>query len=149
MRGVGKIYEDFRDGVLQDDDEVAVLHGPAELDYPPVTEAMVNMRATFATAVREGALEPALAGELTEFAKRLFYKERTYEAALRGCAVADLRHLADWLPTGRVDLKHRDAKALLAILRAHLAATPEPLRVTYRLANTAAWEAARRHARSE
>src|SRR5882672_7236778 len=52
MRGIGRVYEDFRDGVLQDDDEVAVLHGPAELGYPPVTEAMVNIRATLAAAAR-------------------------------------------------------------------------------------------------
>ena len=31
MRGIGRIYEDFREGVLEDDDEVAVLHGPEEL----------------------------------------------------------------------------------------------------------------------
>src|SRR5580704_4909512 len=54
MRGIGDIYQDFRDGVLEDDDEVAVLHGPAELGYPPVTEAMVNIRATLAVAVADG-----------------------------------------------------------------------------------------------
>ena len=35
MKGIGRIIEDFRDGVLEDDDEVAVLHGPEELGYPP------------------------------------------------------------------------------------------------------------------
>ena len=30
MRGVGRIFEAFRDGELEDDDEVAVVHGPAE-----------------------------------------------------------------------------------------------------------------------
>src|SRR5882724_12825471 len=52
MRGIGRIYEAFRDGVLQDDDEVAVLHGPEELGYPSLTEAMVNIRATLVEAVR-------------------------------------------------------------------------------------------------
>jgi len=33
MRGIGDIYEAFRDGLLEDDDEVAVLHGPEELGY--------------------------------------------------------------------------------------------------------------------
>ena len=41
----------FRDGILTDDDEVAVLHGPEELGYPAVTEAMVNIRATLAAAL--------------------------------------------------------------------------------------------------
>src|SRR5437763_215841 len=52
MKGIGRIYEDFRDGVLIDDDEVAVLHGPPELDYRPLTDAMVDIRATFAEAAR-------------------------------------------------------------------------------------------------
>src|SRR5262249_35596391 len=46
MTGVGRVFDGYRDGSLTDDDEVAVLHGPEELDYPVVTEAMVNVRAT-------------------------------------------------------------------------------------------------------
>ena len=30
MVGVGAIFEAYRDGILEDDDEVAVAHGPAE-----------------------------------------------------------------------------------------------------------------------
>ena len=54
MKGIGRVYEAFRDGLIEDDDEVAVLHGPEELGYPPVTEAMVNIRATLAAAARAG-----------------------------------------------------------------------------------------------
>src|SRR5215207_9624276 len=46
MIGVGRIFEWFRDGTLKDDDEVALLHGPPELGFLPLTEAMVNVRAT-------------------------------------------------------------------------------------------------------
>ena len=53
MKGVGRIFEAYRQGILSDDDEVAVLHGPEELDYPAVTEAMVNIRATLDSAVAE------------------------------------------------------------------------------------------------
>src|SRR4051812_26424068 len=86
MRGVGRIYEDFRDGVLQDDDEVAVLHGPAELGYPPVTEAMVNIRATLARAAEIGILTPQSAAGLCQVATALFYKERTWDAVLQPAA---------------------------------------------------------------
>ena len=43
---VGRIFEAFRDGELEDDDEVAVVHGPAGLGHIQISEAMVNMRAT-------------------------------------------------------------------------------------------------------
>src|ERR1700741_3964413 len=46
MRGIGRIFASFRDGILVDDDEVAVLHAPERLGYAAVTEAMVNIRAT-------------------------------------------------------------------------------------------------------
>jgi hypothetical protein len=148
MRGIGQIYEAFRDGVLEDDDEVAVLHGPEELGYPPLTEAMVNIRATFAEAMRSGVLTPALAVRLTEIAKALFYKKRTYDAVLEAAAAsglpaAPLRDFAAWPPSGRIDQKRRDAEAMLDAIRAHLAAGPPPLRVSHELAETVAWEAAR------
>ena len=147
MHGIGRVYEDFRDSVLEDDDEVAVLHGPAELGYPPLTEAMVNWRATFAAAARAGIVTPALAACLTESAKRLFYKERTADAVLAtaaaaGMPAAALRDLAAWLPDGRVDQKRRDAEAMVAAITGHLDAGVAPLKVSYRLAETAAWRAA-------
>ena len=146
MRGIGEIYEAYRDGVLEDDDEVAVSHGPEELGYPPLTEAMVNIRATLAEALRCGILAPDLSERLTGIAKALFYKERTYEAILqaaadRGLPAAALRAFADWLPSGRTDRKRLDAEAMLAAIR-----TPGAPRLTvsYTLAETVAWEAARR-----
>jgi hypothetical protein len=146
MKGIGRIYEDFRDGVLEDDDEVAVLHGPAELGYPPLTEAMVNVRATLAEAVRQGVVTSRLAETLAAIAKTLFYKERTYEAMLDGAAKARLDAAAlalfgDWLPTGRVNRKRCDAVAMLDAIRAHLVAAAPPLNVSYEFADTAAWQA--------
>jgi len=149
MKGIGRIYEDYRDGVLQDDDEVAVLHGPAELGYPPLTEAMVNIRTTLAAAISASIVSAALAAELTAIAKSLFYKERTYGATLDGAAkarvhAAELARFDEWLPAGRIDQKRLDALATLDAIRSHLAAGVGPLRVNFELANTAAWQAARR-----
>jgi hypothetical protein len=150
MRGVGRIYEAFRDGVFEDDDEVALLHGPEELGYPPLTAAMVDIRATLEDAVCGGIVEAALAARLTEIAKAIFYKERSWEAVLkaaaRGLPAMALRDFVEWLPTGRIDQKRRDAETMLAAIRAHMAAAPPPLKVTYTLANTVAWETAVRQA---
>jgi hypothetical protein len=149
MRGIGHIYEAYRDGILEDDDEVAVLHGPEELGYPPLTEAMVNIRATVAEAERRGVLPPDLAQRLTTIGKALFYKERTYEAILRAAAESGMPaprfgDFTAWLPQGRVDQKRLDAEAMLEAIRAHLATDAPPLQVGYELAETVAWHAARR-----
>jgi len=147
MRGVGEVFEAFRNGILADDDEVAVLHGPAELGYPPVTEAMVNIRASLDAAVTAGVLDPAEAQALAGAAKALFYKERSYKAmveaaAARGIPAGTLRRFAAWLPGGRVDRKRRDAEAMVAAIRALHASGAPPLKIGYALAETAAWRAA-------
>jgi hypothetical protein len=149
MKGIGRVYEDFRAGVLEDDDEVAVLHGPAELGYPPVTEAMVNVRATLAAATRRGVVAGALAADLARIAKAQFYKQRTWRAlfdaaAASGLRMGELTRLSDWLPAGQVDQKGRDAVAMLDAVAAHIVAGRPSLRVDYELAETAAWRAAQR-----
>jgi hypothetical protein len=146
MKGIGQIYEDFRDGVLEDDDEVAVLHGPEELGYPPLTEAMVNIRATLAAATRDGIVSRGAAMNLTAIAKQLFYKDRTYEAMLQsavefGINADELTRLTGWLPQGRVDQKRSDAEVMLDAILAHISAGTPPLRVNYELADTVAWQA--------
>ena len=148
MTGVGRVSEDFRDGVLEDDDEVAVLHGPAELGYPAVTEAMVNIRATLAAAADAGVMATELAHRLTAIAKALFYKDRTWaeirsRAHRAGLEAAPLHALQQWLPAGAIDCKRRDAIGLLDAVRAHLAAGVTPLTVQFQFAETAAWRAAR------
>src|SRR6185503_19851746 len=57
MIGVGAVFEAYRDGVLEDDDEVAVVHAAAEHDYRAGSEALVNIRATLARARTEGVLD--------------------------------------------------------------------------------------------
>jgi hypothetical protein len=149
MKGTGYVYRQFRTGRLMDDDEVAVLHGPAEVDYVQVTEAMVNVRATIDRALQLGVVESALAPALVSIAKSLFYKDRTYEAILKtatehGLAPEALHRFASWLPRGQVDQKRIDAGEMLQAILAHLAGGVTPLEVSYQFAHTFAWEQARR-----
>ena len=141
MVGVGRIFAAYRDGILTDDDEVAVLHGPEELDYPAVTEAMVNIRATLDKAVAEGVLDCWFVARLTEVGKALFYKERSWEAVFRLAAIAGLppRPLADlavWLPSHGVDRKRADALEMVAAIRAHIAAGVTPVTVAFQFRDT-------------
>ena len=44
MVGVGRVFEGYRAGVYEDDDEVAVVHASEEAGFAPLSEAMVNVR---------------------------------------------------------------------------------------------------------
>jgi hypothetical protein len=118
MLGVGRIFEAFRDGTLEDDDEVAVVHGPEEVGFVPVSEPMVNIRATLARAEIDGVLAGSSRHGLERHAKSLFFPHRTWPAILDGAPThgvpeRELAALRDWLPHGRVDQKREDAVAML------------------------------------
>lgn len=134
MIGVGAIFEAYRDGRLEDDDEVAIVHGPAELGYPMLSEAMVNIRRTLADAEAEGVLFPDTAQALEAIAKELPYRERGYGRVLRlagemGVDAQALARFKGWLPSGRFDQKREDARLMLRTVRRRLgqdATLPEP-----------------------
>jgi hypothetical protein len=146
MVGVGRIFEAFANGDLEDDDEVAVAHGPAESGFRAGSEALVNIRATLAAALAQGLIREATAATLVRIAKDLFYPDRSYPTLLARAAQSihshELAALEAWLPHGRVDLKRQDALAMLRAMREHLASNPEPKRVRYTFEHTVWWEQA-------
>lgn len=149
MIGVGAVFEAFRDGRLEDDDEVAVIHGPAELGYPSLSEAMVNIRRTLADAAQERVVPAATARRLEAIAKALPYRERGFGRMLRLAAaeglpeeeLADFRH---WLPTGRCDQKREDALDLLQAMRRWAMGGGRAPEARFHFEHTALWERALR-----
>ena len=151
MHGVGWVYQAFRDEALGRDDEVAVRHATSAGGYRPLSEAMVNIRRTLQAAEQQGIISAATAGVLLAAGTALFYPERTWAELLRAAEAtpakaADLDALRRWLPAGRVDQQAADALAMLREMRGFLAAGPAPQQVSWSMAPTAMWEAARRHA---
>ena len=145
MVGVGWIFEAFRDGVLEDDDEVAVTHGPAEIGYRPFSEPMVNIRRTLQQAEAAGVVAPPVREALEDLAKGLYYPRRSYAEILRlaGTEVpgVELQALRDWLRGGRIDQKRQDALAMLRRIRADLAERRDPAPpLPFRMAHTVYWE---------
>lgn len=110
MEGIGAVFEAFRDGRLDDDDEVAVIHGPAELGFPPLSEAMVNIRRTLSDALAHDIISDPTRERLEELAKLLPYKDRTFANVIDlareyGVNKPELDQFGFWLPNGRVDQK--------------------------------------------
>jgi hypothetical protein len=130
MIGVGRVFRAFKSGILEDDDEVAVVHAPAELGYGALSDAMVNIRATLSRAERQGVISRVTARELTAIGKDLFFKDRTFDRLLadgeRSLPV-EVGKLRAWLPVNKVDVKRADARALVRMLdRGVRAPRPRP-----------------------
>ncbi|WP_207457714.1 TfuA-like protein [Azospirillum sp. SYSU D00513] len=147
MVGVGAIFEAFRDGRLEDDDEVAVIHGPAELGYPCLSEAMVNIRRTLADAAAAGVLPAATAERLQSIAKELSYRERGYGRMLRhggetGLPAEELAAFRAWLPEGRFDQKRDDALLMLRRMRRFVAEGAPAFEPRFHFERTTLWDRA-------
>lgn len=141
MIGLGTIYEDYRDDVLEDDDEVALLHGPAEVGYPGLSLAMVNVRATLTAAQEAGVVAPDTADALTAQAKAEFYKTRTWDSLFQGSETAGqgnkaLTALQEWIAQNEVDQKRLDAQLLLGHMAQETHQTPSP---SFHFEQTALW----------
>ncbi len=145
MVGVGRIFEAYRDGTLEDDDEVAVIHGQAGTGYAAVSEALVNIRYTLVQAEQLGIISATTRDALIALGKHLFHYQRSYERLLQetmeqGLPAAELAALNTWLPAGKINQKRLDACAMLVAMREFLAAGPPRKQVSYRFEPTSVWE---------
>ena len=122
MVGVGEVFSWFASGVLEADDEVAVMHGPASVGYAPASVALVVVRATVARAVAQGVVGQDVADLVVTAGSRTWYPHRTWTLLLSDDVVGaapspghlhDLRSLRSWIDGGNVvDVKRDDALAL-------------------------------------
>jgi hypothetical protein len=147
MRGVGRIFAAYLAGELEDDDEVAVMHGPAPAGYVTLSEPMVNIRATLEAAERAGIVTAATRAVLVERGKGLFYQERSWERVLAdgggdGAFAGEMHALRAWLPTGRIDQKRLDARAMIAAMQELLAGAPARMQAAFTFEWTDMWESA-------
>lgn len=151
MVGVGWIFEAYRDGILEDDDEVAVAHGTEETGHAPVSEAMANIRRTLEAAEVAGVLTASTRTQLEKIGKDAFYAERSYAALFAigkeaGLPQHELLRFKDWVREGRVNQKKVDAIAALRLVHDFVASGPPPKVVNFAFEFTEWWSRAQRAA---
>lgn len=116
MEGYGWVFESYRNGYLEADDEVAMVHGEPEDGYPVFVDALVNIRQTLARCVETGFLSAQLAADLVEKARRTPFTMRTWDRIF-DAVEPESRYLANQLRALRVDIKHHDAIVALHNVR--------------------------------
>ena len=123
MIGVGQVFEAYADGTIEDDDEVALSHLTQEFGFRPVTEAMVNIRATLAAAQAAGVIDAAERDTLVDLQKARWFMDRRPLASVQDARdhlsfdPPRERALRDFLSDHWVDLKAADARLALETLR--------------------------------
>ena len=115
MIGVGKVYEWYRDGVLESDDEVAVTTNPET--FEPVSVPLVNIRETLQAACDEGIIDDRTRLSLLNIAMDLHYPLRSYlgivKTAVDKNMLPEKEPLLGYCLNNEADIKRADAILVL------------------------------------
>ena len=111
MIGVGQIFAMFRDGILDADDEVALIY---ERDtFRKLSEPLVNLRAALDMAAAAGVIDEREKNGLLLKMKSLYFPERSHQALqAMSPSLRDYFKTVPW-----PDIKRDDALQLLHTIR--------------------------------
>ncbi len=147
MTGIGKVYRGYRDGVIEDDDEVAVIHAPEEVNFQLLSDAMVDIRATIHRAATRGLITIDQANNLQVIAKSMHYTQRTFlslnqHPSLQSLSRRELSKITIALEKCQFSQKSHDALELVEHVNQliHEGTPREPPLFDFKM--TRAWEAA-------
>ena len=116
MKGIGYVYEQYRDGEITSDDDVAVMLDMDTLEALSVP--LVNMKYVFENAEKENIITKDEKEELIKIAKELFYPKRNYTKVLKESTLDETRKnlLIDFIASCK-DIKKEDGKALIKYVK--------------------------------
>ena len=115
MHGVGRVFEMVMSGEIEDDD-VALVHAPAEFELRPFSLPLVNVRCSVAEAISNGVVDAGFGAALIAAQKRRFYPDRTQQTLAGDAITIDARvgsGFLDWYSAHALDQKQVDALLLL------------------------------------
>jgi hypothetical protein len=138
MIPVGDIARRYCSGALFDDADVALTNGPAELGFPPLTEAMVDVEATASHLATLGLVPPAEATAIVASARKIFFADRTVEAIFERLDHLRAAKLGQLYVSHRISQKTRDALELLELMKALQPGIAEA-KPAWRFANSPFW----------
>jgi len=117
MIGIGEIYRMYHDGVIEADDEVALMCDP--VTNQACSDAMVNIRVTCRAGVSCGIITRQEAEIIIMTGKDLWYPDRTWNRILMECINDDTRRheISEWILYNKIDQKKNDAIEALKYIK--------------------------------
>jgi hypothetical protein len=106
MVGLGAIFEMYRDGMIDADDEVALTYD--QDSYRSSSEPLINIRFALKAAVLEGLISESTADGLIREMKALYFPSRSYRLV-----VQMFPQLKSFIEKNGPNQKRDDAKLLL------------------------------------
>jgi TfuA protein len=121
MKGIGKIFQLFKNGILDADDEVAVTFVRDKNILQ--SEALIDIRFNLFLAYKKGIITNQTKKRFVKIAKNIYFPYRNYDDIIRLTQEQfpsihdELENFGDYILKNRDSLKARDARKLLKYLK--------------------------------
>ena len=110
MVGVGRIFDLYREGILDADDEVALVYDPAT--FRTLSDPLVNLRQALELAAEAGVISEQDRCKLVDQLRALYFPSRSYRALEAMCPALVPFFRGRAYP----DLKRDDTRQLLSVM---------------------------------
>lgn len=112
MHGIGYVYNQYANGTIISDDDVAVMLDSETLK--PLSVPLINMNYIFTNAVNKNIITEDEKEELLKIAKKTYYPQRNYAQTLSQSSLNDAKkdNLINFIRISE-DIKKEDAKELI------------------------------------
>lgn len=112
MHGIGYVYNQYANGTIISDDDVAVMLDSETLK--PLSVPLINMNYIFTNAVNKNIITKDEKEELLKIAKKTYYPQRNYAQTLSQSSLNDAKkdNLINFIRISE-DIKKEDAKELI------------------------------------
>lgn len=109
MIGVGYVYNQYKEGFIESDDDVAVVINPATMEQ--LSDSLISMEYNFKRALDNGLISKEDFNTLIKTAKAIYYPKRTYTLLLNTVPLhpAKIAAIENFLIEEGVDIKRKDA----------------------------------------
>jgi len=121
MKGIGKIFQLFKNGILNADDEVAVTFVRDKNILQ--SEALIDIRFNLFLAYKKGIITKQTKKRFVRIAKNIYFPFRNYDDIIRLTEEQfpsindELENFRDYILKNRDSLKARDARKLFKYLK--------------------------------
>ena len=128
MIGIGRIFAEYRDGLRTADADVALVHGPAALGYPPLSLPLVDLEYGTGELLALQAITEDEYAQILKSGRNIFFKDRTWSTVLTAAfedvsRSLDIEKTVEGLELG---IKARDAIQVIDFMRQKMGPLEKP-----------------------
>ena len=117
MIGVGYVYNQYKDDLIESDDDVAIVINPINLEQ--LSDSFVSIEYNFKSALDNKIISQDEFNKLLETAKSIFYPKRTYNLVFKSVDInqTKIEELKKFLDKYGIDIKRQDAIEVIKYIK--------------------------------